>query len=58
MHVSEYDKTKKKLSPNRIKQLYAKYKIESTILKKTGKYRLKSKTVDEKGRIKIKISVR
>jgi len=58
MHVSQYDKTKKKLNPNRLKQLYAKYKVKSTVSRKSNKYRIKSEKVDKEGRIKIKLSFR
>ena len=58
LHISEYDKRLKRLDKNKLKQIYAKNKIEKTLLKKAGKYKLKSKTVDEKGRIRIKIGVR
>ena len=58
LRVSEFDKNKKKLRPNQLKQLYAKYKVEKTISRKSTKYKLKSKTVDADGRIRIKVSIR
>jgi hypothetical protein len=58
LRVSAYDKGKKKLRPNQLKQLYAKHKVEKTISGKTTKYRLKSKTVDADGRIRIKVAIR
>jgi hypothetical protein len=58
LRVSQFDKGKKKLRPNQLKQLYAKHKVEKTISVKATKYRLKSKTVDADGRIRIKVAIR
>ncbi|MBT6047646.1 MAG: DUF1257 domain-containing protein [Candidatus Scalindua sp.] len=58
LRVSEFDKGKKKLRPNQLKQLYAKHKVEKTISSKARKYKLKSKTVDADGRIRIKVAIR
>jgi len=58
LHVSQFDKNNVKLRPNRIKQLYAKYKVVKTISNKAGKYKLKSNVTGADGRIRIKVGIR
>jgi hypothetical protein len=56
MHISEYDQSCNKFNVGKLKQLYSKNLLVKSITKKwAGKYSIKSKTVDEKGNIKIRI---
>ena len=59
-HISEYDRRSNfnTTKLNKVKQLYAQKRIEKKLKLKGSKYRIKSKTVDNKGNIKIKVSMR
>ena len=56
MHISQYDESVKSLDTNKLKQLYAKHKINKFIKKNSGKYRIKNQQVDKNGSIKIRIN--
>lgn len=56
--VSMDSSDKRKMSANKLKQLYSKNKLKAAIKKKNTKYSLRSEKVDEKGNIKLKVSLR
>jgi len=58
LHLSAYDKTAKTFNVNKLKQLYSKYKIDKFIKNNMSRFKKKSMTVDQNGKIKIRISAR
>lgn len=56
MHISEYDESVKSFDSGKLKQLYGKHKISKFIKSRSGKYKMKSQSVDKNGSIKIRIT--
>lgn len=56
MHLSEYDKSAKTFNVNKMKQFYAKNKVQKFVKSNVGKYSLKKISNEKDGSIKIRLN--
>lgn len=54
-HISEYDKNANTFKMDKLKQLYAKHKVQKFVKANAGKYSLKNTRVEKDGTIKIRL---